>query len=119
VAVNHLTSLALRGNVQVSTDNAHYQGMYPQRVPTTGRRLRRGAAGVVHAAGSFYFAYLRATFAPVRVSGPRRGGSRELFRNHSLSARQVNRVVIVCQMNEYRRDKTSQNAFLHEQIGDP
>jgi hypothetical protein len=55
---------------------------------------------------------------PVSLA-PKRVGSRELFQNDFLSARQVNRGVIICQMNEYGRDKTSQNAFLHEQIGDP
>ena len=75
VAVNHLMSLALRDNVQVSTDNAHYQGMYPPRfqqqaegsgavltalfTPLAHNPCPRGIADVVDRQISFYFAYLR------------------------------------------------------------
>lgn len=74
----------------MTTDNAHYQGTYQPRVPTTGRALTSGAGRVAHndggsqlrpeghcrccglSAGStplFLFAYLRAIVGLASLSG--------------------------------------------------
>jgi len=118
---------ALSGNVSTTGSN-NRPSVYGWRWRRCSHRWRlttssRGACGCcdlsVESPPLFLFAYLRTIVGVVRVSASKQARAMSCSKTIPFRFAKSTRGVIVFQMNEYRRDKTSQNAFLHEQIGDP